>query len=160
MSGPTPHLSATKDFSVHGLAKYLQDRGLRMTDGRRAILQALFAAREPLSIEEIQIRAAQFASRRPDYATVFRLVALLEEHHLVAKVNLQRSCSYFELRDPGRHYDHLICRLCGKVILLEIPCPVHGAEEMIFNRYGFRSLTHSLEFFGDCPDCRTELSPV
>jgi Fur family ferric uptake transcriptional regulator len=144
-----------KDFSVRGLGQYLQEQGMRMTEGRRAILQVLFAAREPLSLEEIMVRAAQEAARKPDYATVFRLVTLLEEHNLVAKVNLQRSCSYFELRDPGRHYDHLICRQCGRVILLEMPCPVREAEAMILQRYGFQSLTHSLEFFGDCPDCQT-----
>jgi Fe2+ or Zn2+ uptake regulation protein len=142
-----------KDFSVHGLARFLQEQGLRMTNGRRAILQALFAAHEPLTLEEIQIRAGAFDGRRPDYATVFRLLTLLEEQGLAAKVNLQRPCSYFELRDPGRHYDHLVCRECGKVILLEIPCPVREAEQLILEKYGFRSLSHSLEFFGDCPDC-------
>lgn len=140
-------------FTPDGILTFLSSQGMRRTGGRRAIVRVLFTAGRPLTIEEIRERSGRFASRKPDYATVFRLLQELEERNLVAKVNLQKSCSYFELRDPRKHYDHLVCRDCGKVILLEMPCPVREAEALITSRYGFRDLSHSLEFFGQCPEC-------
>jgi Fur family ferric uptake transcriptional regulator len=143
-------------FTPDGILAHLSSEGLRLTGGRKAIIRVLFTAGRPLTIEEVRERAGTFAVRKPDYATVFRLLQELEERNIVAKVNLQKSCSYFELRDPRKHYDHLVCRDCGKVILLEMPCPVRETENLISARYGFRDLSHSLEFFGQCPACSNE----
>jgi Fe2+ or Zn2+ uptake regulation protein len=47
------------------------------------------------------------------------------------KVNLQRSCSYYELHDPSKHYDHIVCTHCGKVVLLDQPCPLAETEKCL-----------------------------
>jgi len=130
----------------------LRDEGMRVTGSRRSILDVLFEAGKPLSLQEIQDLAAA-KGESPDYATVFRMMTLLEKLHLVHKVNLQRSCSYYELHDPSKHYDHIVCTDCGKVVVIDIPCPLGATEKMIADHYGFRNLTHSLEFFGRCPEC-------
>jgi Fur family transcriptional regulator, ferric uptake regulator len=139
-------------LSVEHILERLRAEGMRITDSRRHILDALFGAKKPLSLQEIQ-ELANEKGGGPDYATVFRMMALLERLGLVQKVNLQRSCSYYELRDPSRHYDHIVCTLCGKVVIIDLPCPLGEAEKFIASRYGFSNLTHSLEFFGQCPDC-------
>ncbi|MET0253466.1 MAG: transcriptional repressor [Terrimicrobiaceae bacterium] len=141
-----------QSFSTEAILNRLQGEGLRITAGRRNILNVLFKSEKPLSIQEIQDLAAAEGSG-PDYATVFRMIALLERLHLVHKVNLQRACSYYELDDPSKHYDHIVCTGCGKVVVIDIPCPLAEAEQQVAERYGFRDLSHSLEFFGRCPDC-------
>lgn len=143
-----PELSLTPEAII----TRLRGEGLRMTESRRKILDVLFEADKPLSLQEIQDRAVS-DGESPDYATVFRMMTLLEKLHLVHKVNLQRSCSYFELHDPSKHYDHIVCTDCGKVVVIDIPCPLGDTEKMIAEHYGFRELTHSLEFFGRCPEC-------
>ncbi len=140
-------------FTVEALVELLRQDGLRITKGRLGILKALFLARSPLSLQDIQEEARNQSGVKPDYATVFRTVSMMEKLHLVHKVNLQRSCSYFELNDPRKHYDHLVCRKCGTVVLLETPCPLKDAHKDLEKRYGFRELSHSLEFFGLCPAC-------
>jgi len=130
----------------------LRGEGMRVTGSRRSILDVLFEAGKPLSLQEIQDLAAA-KGESPDYATVFRMMTLLERLHLVHKVNLQRSCSYYELHDPSKHYDHIVCTDCGKVVVIDIPCPLGETEKKIAEHYGFRNLTHSLEFFGRCPEC-------
>jgi Fe2+ or Zn2+ uptake regulation protein len=105
-----------------------------------------------MSLQEIQAAAAR-AGAAPDYATVFRTVQLMEQLRLIHKVNLRRSCSYYELSDPRKHYDHLVCKDCGLVVLIDIPCPIGDAERKIARQYGFRNLSHSLEFFGTCKSC-------
>ncbi len=145
-------------FTTEAVLERLRGEGMRITEGRRRILDILFHATSPLSLQEIQEAAAHEAVG-PDYATVFRTVSVLERLHLVHKVNLQRPCSYYELHDPSGHYDHVVCTGCGKVVLLDSPCPLGETERMVAEKYGFRHLTHSLEFFGRCPDCEPGTSP-
>lgn len=146
-------------LSVETLCQTLRDNGLRITEGRRTILRVLFAARQPLTLQELQTASLRHTSKAPDYATVFRLLTLLEELGHVHKVNLHKSCSYYELHRPGQHYDHLVCEICGKVILLDLPCPVRETETWIREKFGFTGLHHSLEFFGQCPECTTARPP-
>jgi Fur family transcriptional regulator, ferric uptake regulator len=140
-------------FTPKAVLARLRAKGMRVTAGRRRILDVLFAAKKPLSLGEIQTAAAGESGRGPDYATVFRTLSLLEKMRVVHKVNLQRPCSYFELQDPSRHYDHIVCTGCGKVLLISDPCPLHDFEEALARKHGFRNLTHSLEFFGRCARC-------
>lgn len=156
----TPQTVPPENFTVEGILATLRRMGMRLTASRRVILRVLFAASNPLSLQEIQDTAKSLSGFRPDYATVFRLMVQLEELGIVSKVNLQRSCSYFELHNPSKHYDHLICRICGNVTLLQIPCPVQNTEKMLREKYGFTSLTHSLDFFGVCPDCQKQPVPA
>lgn len=148
------------EFTVEGVLALLRSRGLRITRSRRGIMLALFKASRPLSLQEIQSRAQAEGGMLPDYATVFRMMILLEGLGAVHKVNLQRSCTYYELTDPTRHYEHLICTECGQVILLDVPCPVSELEHQLALTHGFTGLRHSLEFFGKCPECSAMGQPV
>lgn len=140
-------------FSADGILLKLRSQGMRITRSRRGIMLALFKASMPLSLTEIQEQALAEGGMLPDYATVFRMMILLESMNIVHKVNLKRSCSYYELTDPSRHHDHLVCTECGNVRLLDIPCPVEETERVIAEKYGFTGLHHSLEFFGLCAAC-------
>jgi len=142
-----------ENFTVETVVEMLRQAGLRITRGRLGILNCLFLSKKPLSLQEIQEGARTHGGVKPDYATVFRTIAMMEKLHLVHKVNLRRSCSYFELNDPRKHYDHLVCRKCGRVVLLDLPCPLKDMHRQLEKRFGFRELSHSLEFFGLCPAC-------
>jgi Fur family ferric uptake transcriptional regulator len=150
--GHDPH-SPLSELSLEAIIVLLHSRGLRMTKGRQKILETLLNATEPLSLEEIQHRSV-VDGVTPDYATVFRVMTVLEELRIAQRVHLNRSCSYFELLDPQQHYDHLICTQCGRVTLMVDSCPVEKVEQAIGKRYGFTDVRHSLEFFGKCPECR------
>ena len=153
-----PHAAtgaAVEPFSLEGLVDLLRRKGLRMTGNRRAILQVLLKAREPLSLEQIQEGALRYVEGgdSPDFATVFRMMALMEELKLARKVHLGRTSSHFELTDSRHHHDHLVCTDCGTVTPLEGLCPVEKLERQIARKHGFTELTHSLEFFGRCGEC-------
>ena len=163
MSNPHPshqHAAdaASEPFSLEGLVGLLRGKGLRMTGNRGAILQVRLQAHAPLSLEQIQEEAGRHAEGgdAPDFATVFRMMALLEELKLARKVHLGRNSSHFELTDSRHHRDHLVCTDCGTVTPLEGLCPVEKMERQIARKHGFTELTHSLEFFGKCADCSTD----
>lgn len=147
------HRSPLTELTLDSIVALLRANGMRITKSRQQILQSLLAADRPLSLEEIQRRSTTSACA-PDYATVFRVVGILECLGVAQKVNLNRPCSYFELIDPQQHYDHIVCTECGKVTLMVDACPVEKHERRIEKRYGYSELRHSLEFFGKCPECR------
>ena len=142
-----------KELSLDAIVELLRANGMRITKNRTQIIETLLRAERPLSLDEIQTRAGADAGL-PDYATVFRVMTLLENLQVAQKVNLHRSCSYYELINPQQHYDHIICTACGRVTLMVDSCPVERVERKIEKRYGFSDIRHSLEFFGTCRECR------
>jgi Fe2+ or Zn2+ uptake regulation protein len=143
--------SPLKELSLDAIVELLRANGMRITRNRLQILEALLRAERPLSLDEIQARVDGDA---PDYATVFRVMTLLESLQIAQKVHLNRSCSYYELVDPQQHYDHIICTECGRVTVMIDSCPVEKVERKIEEQYGFSELRHSLEFFGKCWECK------
>ena len=148
------HGSPLAELNLNAILELLRSNGLRITKSRQKILETLLAAQEPLSLEEIQRRSSK-ADVAPDFATVFRVMTLLENLHVAQKVRLNRPCSYFELVDPQQHCDHIVCTECGRITLMIDSCPVERLEHAIGKKYGYADLRHSLEFFGKCPECHT-----
>ena len=148
-----PNQSPLKELTREAIVDLLREHGMRITKNRTRILDALLQADKPLSLDEIQSRAGLKGSV-PDYATVFRVMTLLESLQIAQKVHLNRSCSYYELLDPRQHYDHIICTECGNVTVMVDSCPVEKLERQIEQQYGYSEIRHSLEFFGKCWRCR------
>ena len=146
------HGTPLEQLTLEGLVSVLKGRGMRMTANRHSILRVLLESDEPLGLEEIQTRASVLGSR-PDFATVFRLMLVLEKLKLAQKVNLGRPTSHYELVNPQKHHDHLVCVDCGKVTLIEDRCPVEKLERKLARDYGYTGIKHSLEFFGHCFEC-------
>src|SRR6516165_6558779 len=143
--------SPLKELSLDAIVELLRANGMRITRNRLQILEALLRAEKPLSLDEIQTRIDGDA---PDYATVFRVMTLLESLQIAQKVHLNRSCSYYELVNPQQHYDHIICTECGNVTVMVDSCPVEKVERQIEQQYGYSEIRHSLEFFGKCRKCK------
>jgi Fur family transcriptional regulator, ferric uptake regulator len=155
MSLPSPSPgSPLAELNLDSILELLRSHGLRVTRSRQRILETLLAAQEPLSLEEIQRRSRE-GEVAPDFATVFRVMTVLENLHVAQRVLLNRSCSYFELVDPQQHYDHIVCTECGRITLMIDSCPVERLERAIGKKYGYVDLRHSLEFFGKCPECHS-----
>jgi Fur family ferric uptake transcriptional regulator len=148
-----PNQFPLKELSLEAIVEVLRANGMRITKNRIQIIDTLLRAEKPLSLDEIQERTGANEGM-PDYATVFRAMTVLENLQVAQKVNLNRSCSYYELVNPRQHYDHIICTECGNVTLMIDSCPVEKVERKIEKRYGFSDIRHSLEFFGICRECR------
>lgn len=147
---------AAEVLTFDGLTDTLRGKGLRLTTNRRNLLRALLDAEVPRSLEQLQAAAAAYHPdhEAPDFATVFRLMSLLEDLKLARKVHLGRASSHYELTDGRHHRDHLVCTDCGRVTPLEGTCPVEKLESEIAREHGYTQVTHSLEFFGVCGPCR------
>ncbi|MGN6552389.1 MAG: Fur family transcriptional regulator [Verrucomicrobiota bacterium] len=134
------------------LAERLRSHSRKMTGPRQAILRILREQAHPMSNKEI---FAALPKGDCDLATVYRSMHLLEGMGMVKRFDLGDGVARFELLQEGDdgHHHHLICTRCSDIVEID-ECVMHGLEEQIAQRNGFKAVTHRLEFFGICPDCQ------
>src|ERR1700719_3644013 len=94
-----PPQKPLKELSLDAILELLRANGMRITKNRIQIIDTLLRAEKPLSLDEIQSRTGATAGV-PDYATVFRVMTVLENLQVAQKVNLNRTCSYYERGNP------------------------------------------------------------
>ncbi len=127
----------------------LRKRGRRASAARRLVLEALYAAEEPLSAEAI---AAGLDGRVPrsDPASVYRNLELLEQLGLVRHFHLGHGPGLYARAGESREY--LLCDSCGAVTAV-------GGDElaevraMIRRHFGFEARFSHFPLVGLCADC-------
>jgi Fur family ferric uptake transcriptional regulator len=127
----------------------LKSSGLKLTAPRKAILQLMTNHHGPFTAEEVHKRITR---RVCDLATVYRTLTSLDEAGLVRRCEFGDGSSRFELAEAGGHHHHIVCKKCKKVEVVD-ECEVAGLDKLALKR-GYLDVTHILEFFGTCPDCR------
>jgi Fur family ferric uptake transcriptional regulator len=124
---------------------------LRITEPRKAIVQALLRDHGPFTAEEIH---HHISKKVCDLATIYRSLNSLEEAGFVKRCEFGDGSARYELADRSgdHHHHHIICKGCKKIEVLE-DCELEEIDRFAKKR-GFSDISHSLEFFGTCPQCR------
>lgn len=128
----------------------LKTKGKSVTEVRSAILDILKSAETPLTPKQI---LSLITSKKPDLATVYRNLSLLESLGVINSVDLGEGFKRYEMHNPDNHKHHIICRTCGTIGDIE-ECGLQEIENKIFKKTGFKTEKHRLEFFGVCAVCR------
>jgi Fur family ferric uptake transcriptional regulator len=135
----------------------LVSRGVRLTRPRRAVLDVLAHARQPLSVAEIHARLGE---RHVDLGSIYRTLALLCRHDIAKVADASRGTQRFELgeRFTGHHH-HLICQRCGMVqdfsgCVLRKPA-LARLEQRIRSAARFEVTGHDIRLYGVCERCAT-----
>jgi len=118
----------------------LRAAGLRVTLARRVILQALFAADEPLSAEAILTRAAT-PELALDAASVYRNLEAFEHAGVVRHVHLGHGAGLYALIGEGER-EYLYCERCGATRSLA-PRQLDEIRTLLRERFG-----HATHAFG------------
>lgn len=148
------------NISIEELRRRLQEKGCKMTEQRREILQIFLdqPAEHHLSAEDIHGILREQKSEI-GLATVYRSLELLGSLGLLLKIEFGDGCSRYELNksDPNVHrHHHLICMHCHKVIEFAED-KLDELEEEIAHKSGFKILNHEVKFFGYCKECSEKL---
>ncbi len=126
-------------------------QGLRITDALQTILQTLFEADLPQSMQDLE--AHPTLSKICDRATIFRTLQRLEGIGMLRRLNFSHTGAKFTLNTGDMHKEYLICKECGEVQELQMSCPVHALEKKIEKLTKYSAMTHELTFYGLCPRC-------
>jgi Fur family transcriptional regulator, ferric uptake regulator len=136
------------------LQAQLAERGIRMTEQRRAILSVIETAKKHLDASQI-LRRAQKLDASIDRSTVYRTLGLLKRHGMVDELDLMHlngEGHYYE-RKLGPGHIHIACLRCGKIseFVSEI---FDSLKRQLEQDCRFRILVARLEVGGYCAACR------
>ena len=131
--------------------------GLRLSSARRLVLEALFAAHEPVAAERI---ASGLDGHLPpsDLASVYRNLGVLEEAGLVCELRLGRA--------PGRYApaagaprEYAACERCGAMTEVD-PKALDGVRAAVRAALGYEARFGHFPLVGLCPGCAGAQSDV
>jgi Fur family ferric uptake transcriptional regulator len=138
-----------KDTVRGTFEQYLQKKGLRKTQERFAILDAIYSMDGHFTMEELQkvMNDSRFHVSR---ATLYNTMELLTDALLVVRHKFDNSSQYEKSFNMTTHF-HRICMACGTVVEVRDD----ALREVIEHTHskGF-SITHtSLYIYGECSKC-------
>lgn len=131
--------------------RVLKERGVRVTQARRSIYYALNRASEPLSAADVGTLLHD-ADLAIDLVTVYRTLETLERCGLITRVDRLHDGWRYSVRSKGHHHS-IICSECGSASPLA-SCDLQRIEHGLASSTGFSNISHSLQFYGTCPNCR------
>lgn len=140
------------------LFRALASRGQRLTRTRRAVVEALAAAREPVSVRALHDAVG---AQTADLVTIYRTLRWLQDAGVARAVVTGPGAERYELIAPGGHAHHLRCDRCGGVRTITVCGVEREAMERIEREYRFTVHHHTLTFHGRCAECAAmEATPV
>lgn len=135
---------------IDEVADALRDGGGRFSASRRIVLEALFAADEPLSAEQVA-GGTGGAPGTLDATTVYRILERLEELGVVRHVHLGHGPGLYALtRDGGREY--LVCDGCDRVTAVN-PSQLDHVRDLVRETFGFEASFTHFPLVGLCAQC-------
>jgi Fe2+ or Zn2+ uptake regulation protein len=131
----------------------VREGGLRLTSARRLVLEALLAAREPISAEDI---ADGLGGRmtESDVASVYRNLETLGRLGLVRHFHAGHGPGRYVLEGRGDR-QYLACDSCGTIKAID-PSALDGICDEIRGLSGFEVHFSHFPIIGLCPKCAGE----
>ena len=123
----------------------------RSTSQRAAVTALLDEVGEFRSAQNLH---AQLAGRgaQVSLTTVYRTLATLAAEEAVDVVLTANGETLYRKCSTGHHH-HLVCRGCGRTVEVSGE-GVEAWAARIAAQNGFSNVSHVVEVFGDCSDCR------
>jgi len=140
-------------LQVRGLddaAEAVRQAGGRLTEPRKAVVQALLAAGAPVSADQI---ADGLDGRLPriDPASVYRNLEWLEQIGLVRHVHLGHGPGLYALASQPEP-EYLVCESCGRITSIA-STELDRARHEIERAAGYRAHFDHFPIHGLCGDC-------
>lgn len=126
--------------------------GVRATRQRAAIIALLDTINEFRSAQELHDELRR-RGENIGLTTVYRTLQSLSAADLVDVVRTDTGESVYRRCSALHHHHHLVCRSCGSAVeVSEREVEAWAAE--VAQAHGFSDVSHTIELFGTCADCR------
>ena len=101
--------------------EFLSEKGLRMTDQRKGVIEALFLQSGHFTAEEL-LKDAQELEETVSRATLYRSLPLLVQSGIIRKVDVGQDNKYYALNGQSETFKaQVICSDCNKIQDVDAP---------------------------------------
>ncbi len=127
--------------------------GVRATRQRGAVVELLDEVAEFRSAQELH---DELRRRGEDVGltTVYRTLQSLAAAELVDMVRTDSGESVYRRCAAQHHHHHLVCRECGSAVEVS-GREVEAWAADVAAGHGYTDVSHTIELFGICADCRS-----
>lgn len=137
------------------IIKTIRNKGQRITKVRGIVVEIFINSVEPITAQDILL-AMETMGMKVNKTTVYRELDFLQKIAIIKAIDFGDGLKRYELLQEGHHH-HVICSKCRKVQDVVLKVDLDEEENKIQKDTGFKIQSHSLEFFGLCPDCQTSV---
>ena len=135
------------------LTQFIESRGLRKTQERYAILEAVYGFNEPFSIEDLS--NALMAKCQVTLPTLYRTLDLFITLGLVIR-HTQKDVQHYEKCYGEKGFFQMVCVHCGKTIPFKSAALVDALRDSKYPR--FRPVNATVCVYGSCAACNSRLA--
>ena len=135
------------------LTQYIESRGLRKTQERYAILEAVYGFNEPFSIEDLS--NALMENCQVTLPTLYRTLELFITLGLVIR-HTQKDVQHYEKCYGEKGFFQMVCVHCGKTIPFKSAALVDALRDSKYPR--FRPVNATVCVYGSCAACNSRLA--
>ncbi|MCD4758403.1 MAG: transcriptional repressor [Arcobacteraceae bacterium] len=146
-------LTITYDEYMLKFKGLIKSLGLNNSVQREYVLKILFDCDNHLSAEDIAKKVKDVHNINIGIATVYRILALLEELNIIKGISIDGFESKVYELNLTSHHDHMVCVECGKIVEF-YDAEVEKIQELVAIENGFKLQSHNMMLYGICKDCQ------
>lgn len=130
---------------------------VKFTKNQQNILEKLKQLKEEITAQNLYIKLKE-QNLKIGLATVYRTLKYLHLQGIIQERITPNGEALYKLI-KNSHYHHLNCVNCGRSnILKEEFCPINEQLTNWCKSQNFKLYYHTLEFFGLCEDCQSQVN--
>ena len=139
--------------TLESFSDFLGSKGLRMTDQRRGVFEALFKQSGHFTAEQL-LRDAQNLDDTVSRATVYLCLPLLVESGIIRKIDVGQENKFYALNGTSETFKaQVICSDCDRIHDVDAPF-MEWYGKTVSEKLGLEVKDQRLQVHAECPEFR------